>query len=191
MKTYLLEIKMLTQARLKELLHYNPDTGIFTHKERTPDMFSPTGNRDKIGCCNNWNSRYAGKECGGYNGSGYIVIGIDYKLWRAHRLAFLYMTGELPRYFVDHINHKKDDNRWCNLRVVNFIDNSRNMPIPSNNTSGFMGVCWDKRGRTWNAKISVHNKTINLGQFKKKSDAIYCRKEANKKYGFHDNHGAI
>jgi len=182
---------MLTQERLKELLHYNPDTGIFTHKKRTPDMFSPKGKRNAEGCCNNWNSRYAGKECGGYNDSGYIVIGIDYRLWRAHRLVFLYMEGALPSKLVDHINHVTDDNRWCNLRAVDHLGNTRNMSIPKHNTSGIMGVCWDKHHKTWNAKISYMNKTVNLGQFKKKEDDIRRRQAANIEYGFHKNHGSL
>jgi len=180
---------MLTQERLKKLLKYNCDTGIFTHKKRTPDMFTQRGNRPAEGCCNNWNSRYAGKECGGYNGSGYIVIGIDYHLWRAHRLAWLYVHGELPKNEIDHINHIRDDNRIINLRCVTRSENNRNMSRLNTNTSGFTGVAFDKRYNVWIARVSIFNKEKYIGTFKTKEDAINARIAFNKENGFHRNHG--
>lgn len=129
----------LTQDELKELLHYDPDTGVFTWK------VSPTNNvkvGDVAGC------RYP---------EGYIKVHFKGKPYRAHRLAFLYMTGEWPKDQVDHINHIRDDNRWRNLRDVSHQENHRNMTRQKNNTSGVTGVYWEKAKKKWCAqKIAGH-----------------------------------
>lgn len=162
----------LTQSRLKELLHYNPDTGAFTWISK-----SHAYSNDCIG-----------NEAGWYRG-GYLYIGIDNKQPAAHLLAWLYMTGAMPEDQVDHQNHKKDDNRWSNIRAATNKINGRNLPFPARNTSGFVGVTWRKSDKTWQAAIKVDGKSIYLGRFDKKKDAIDAREKANLKYGFHENHG--
>jgi len=158
----------MTQLQLKSLLHYNPLTGIFTW------LYT-----NKITANPNTSSRYC-------------KIRIDYKLYQAHRLAWLYIYGYLPKE-IDHINHDKKDNRIVNLREVTRSENMRNKPRISTNTSGACGVIWNKRNKKWNAQIAwrVNGKIVNkwLGTFKNKEDAIIARKEANIKYGFHKLHG--
>lgn len=91
----------ITQETLKGLLTYNPETGVFL-----------------------WNT--SKKKAGSENHRGYIQIGIDGKLYYAHRLAFLYMTGAMPFGIVDHRNRKKADNHWANLRDTTQAENNAN-----------------------------------------------------------------
>jgi len=161
----------LTQEYLKGLLHYDPDTGIFKYI-RSPQY-----------------SISFGDIAGSKQLSGYLSININGKSYRLHRLAWLYMTGSFPKEQIDHINHKRDDNRWCNLREVTKKDNARNMAMQKRNTSGFCGVWLDKRSMKWVADIFTGKDKKHLGRFIDKNDAIKARKEANLFYGFHENHG--
>jgi len=99
----------LTTERLRELLHYDPETGEF-HKI-SGGRPGPIGSLDP---------------------AGYRQIAVDGVLYKAHRLAVLYMTGEMPisALPVDHINRKRDDNRWCNLLVCTAVENSANQSRP-------------------------------------------------------------
>lgn len=161
---------MITQKELKELLDYNPGTGFFTWKE--------------------WrkNSVQKGDIAGSHNDDGYIRIEIKRQKYRAHRLAFLYMEGRFPK-LVDHINHIRDDNRWCNLREIKQVENNRNCSIRKDNKSGVIGVHWVTRDKRWVASIRIHRKDIRLGNYKDKFEAICARKSAERKHGFHENHG--
>ena len=91
----------ITQEELKQLIHYDPNTGIFTWKPR----------QDK-----RWDARFANKTAGTRHRDGYIAIKIREKVWLAHRLAWFYMTGAWPESFIGHINDDKTDNRWENLK---------------------------------------------------------------------------
>lgn len=156
----------LTQLRLKELLYYNPDTGIFTWIKKR----------------NNFVKK--GSRAGAIHSYGYIVIRIDKKEYKAHRLAFLYMEGYFPENDVDHINRERADNRWGNLREVSRSCNIRNSKILHANKSGITGVCWHRRDKKWYAYIRGSDKISHLGTFKNKLDAAYARWEAEKKYGY-------
>lgn len=166
---------MLTQDKLKELLTYDPDTGIFK-------WIKKSANRIRVG-------EEAGILYPYKNGkTHYRNICISYKGYRAHRLAWLYMTGSFPEYEIDHINHNASDNRWCNLREVTKAENQRNRSLYMTNTSGFPGVYWSKLRSKWMASIRYQGKSIYLGYFKNILDAVHARKEAEKLYGFHPNH---
>lgn len=169
------EVFMLTQEYLKSVLDYNPSTGEFTRK--------PNSNKAK-----NWNSRHAGKVCGTKSKLGYIYIQIDKKRHLAHRLAYLYMTGLLPKE-VDHKNHIRDDNRWSNLRASNGYINSRNQKLRNTNTSGHNGVYWSKEKNKWYVRIGYKGKNLHGGYFSDKEDAIKARKDLDKKLGYFENHG--
>lgn len=166
----------LTQDRVRSILNYNPNTGLFTWKHRDDVQ-------------QKWNTRYAGKIAGLTNDAGYILIAISKKLYRAHRLAWLYVYGYLPEE-VDHIDHDHANNRISNLRDVTRKANSRNLPLAANNTSGRTGVWWHKGARRWAAEIMVNKKKISLGLFDSIDDASIARSAAEYKYGFHENHGA-
>lgn len=147
---------MLTQLRLKELLKYNPDTGVFTW--RIPRHGIRRG--DQAGCI---------------KPDGYRYIGIDGKKYIASRLAWFYVEGYMPENDMDHKNRVRDDDRWCNLRHVSRQCNNRNCGNPRTNTSGVKGVCWDRRYEKWHADIMVNKKKHYLGRYNDFDDAVCAR----------------
>ncbi len=164
--------ELLTQDELKRLFKYDPLTGEFVRLVRA-------GSRGKVG-----------SVAGNVNKvTGYTVIQIAGKAYRAHRLAWLYMVGKWPRNHIDHKNGVRSDNRFSNLRDVTSSENQKNQRRRSDNTSGFVGVCWHKRANKWGAQIRVSGRRSHLGYFDELEDAIQARKEANTKYGYHPNHG--
>jgi len=137
----------LTQARLKELLHYDPETGHFTWRVRAGARALVGG---RAGC--------TGRR-------GYIEIWIERRIYKAHRLAFLYMTGGFPPAETDHINRDRSDNRWRNLRPATRLENAANKGLLCTNTSGYRGVNWFKPYQKWMARASAGGKTKFLGYF--------------------------
>lgn len=142
----------LTQARLKELLHYDPESGAITWASRP-------SSRVKVGML-------AGKV---HPTQGYRQVRADKSLYYAHRLAWLYMTGEWPAADVDHINHVRDDNRWSNLRGATRSQNIQYKSMQSNNTSGVKGVYF--HAGKWAASIQYNGKNRHLGRFTDLADA--------------------
>ena len=176
---------MTDPKMLRKLLNYNPETGELTWKERTADMFATDG--QMIG----WNARYAGKPAlTADTGRGYRQGGILGIRYRAHRVAWAMHYGEWPQ-VIDHENGVKDDNRIVNLRSVTQSENMRNAAMYDTNTSGHVGVYWNKGGSKWVSYISQNSKLVYLGSFTKKDDAIAARKAAEKKYGYHPTHGRV
>ncbi len=121
--------------------------------------------------------------------NGYLKFSISGKSYLLHRLAWIYEFGTCPDVQIDHINHIRDDNRIENLRLATHKENGRNQKIRSTNKSGTTGVYFDKQKKKWRAQIMIDGKCLYLGSYYNKSDAISSRKEANKKYNFHTNHG--
>lgn len=144
----------LTQARLKELLHYDPETGVFTW------IAAPGGRKDLIG-----------RVAGAVNTPGYVVIRCDDKLHLAHRLAWLYVNGEWPSSGLDHINRTRTDNRISNLRVASQHQNGANTSLNRNNKSGVKGVSWSGRRNKWLAQITVNRENTFLGYFSDRNEA--------------------
>lgn len=159
----------LTQEYLKELLTYDPDTGIFVWKERLSNHFK--NERDK----NAWNTRYANKICGGNRDDGYILVRINKSNYLAHRLAFLYVEGYLPENFVDHIDRNPANNKWDNLREVSKKCNAQNCKLFKNNTSGVNGVSFDNSTNKWRSHIVINKKQKSLGYFENFEDAVRAR----------------
>ena len=125
----------------------------------------------------------------GWEDHRYCRVAINRKKYQAHRIAWLLTYGSWPVDQIDHINGNKKDNRLENLRDVSNGENLRNQKIPKNNTSGTLGVSFDKRRQNYQAKIMVNKKSKHLGYFKNKEEAIAARAAANIKYNFHENHG--
>lgn len=158
-------IKDLTQKQLKELLHYDPDTGIFTW------AISRRGFKK-------------GKVAGNINSIGYRRIYINKKSYLAHRLAWLYMEGYFPEYCIDHINRIRNDNRFINLRHVSIQCNIINSKISKTNTSGITGICWRKLHNIWLVRINANNKRMYLGSYENFDDAVRARWNGEVKYNF-------
>lgn len=167
------EITMLTQARLKELLHYDPETGSFTWKS---------------GHASGW-SRKSEREAG-HAFMGYRRIKLDQKSYLAHRLAWLWVTGEMPTLRIDHQDLNKSNNKFKNLRLATGSQNVLNVGLKSNNTSGIKGVYWKKKLSKWFASININGKQTHLGYFADKEDAAKAvQKKRTEIHGEYANHG--
>jgi len=150
-------VKVIDVEKLRRMVHYNPDNGEFT--------WLPRGN-------NQWTSRWAGKKAGNLSPSGYVTISVDGIVYKAHRLAWAYMTGENPEHEIDHADLDKTNNAWSNLRSATPSQNKANKRPLSTNTSGFKGVFRGKpRAKPWRAAIMVDGKRLELGHFLTKEDA--------------------
>ena len=146
----------LTADQLRAVLDYNPRTGVFTWRRRMP-----TRQYDKT-----WNTRYAGTIAGTPTvPRGYVQILVDRRLYLAHRLAHLWITGEWPKHEVDHRDGDPTNNRWNNLRVATSSQNKMNGVRRSDNTSGYRGVWFDKRRELWVAEIRGDGIRRHLGYF--------------------------
>jgi len=155
----------LTAQRLRELLHYDPETGLFTR-------LVVTCNKVKIG-----------DVAGTLQGSGHIGIRVLGKIRQAHRLAWLYMTGEWPTGEVDHIDGVPTNNRWANLRDVTRPINMQNRRRAyANNKSGFLGVDYRPNLGKWAAQIGVNGAKIYLGLFDSPESAHDAYVSAKRKY---------
>jgi hypothetical protein len=159
----------LTQQRLKEVLHYDPETGIFTWSV----------SRTKAS---------KGRIAGSIDGHGYQIICVDGVRHAAHRLAWMYIHGDRP-IEIDHQNHIRADNRLVNLRSTDRSGNGKNISKPIHNKSGVVGVSWTKRlGKRYD-KWEVRACGKFLGYFDDFFEAVCKRKSAESKFNFHPNHG--
>lgn len=149
---------MLSQEELKKRLHYDPNTGIFTWKI-------------------NSGRAIRGRQAGTYGTKGYIQIRILQQNYRAHRLAFLYMTGKIPKE-VEHLNHCVNDNRWSNLAETDSTRNAINRPRRVDNKSGITGVRKHQDGRRWQAHIAKQGQQTYLGLYTDFFEACCARKSA-------------
>lgn len=155
---------MINQIQLKELLHYSIITGKFY-------WLKSTAKRVKVG-----------DVAGHLNSNGYGTIKINGKIYRTHRLAWFWVTGVWPESMIDHKNGKKDANYWLNLREATNSQNQCNRGIPSNNTSGYKGVCWNKSNKKWIAIIVENNMQKYLGSYETPELAYAERLKAEKKF---------
>lgn len=149
--------------KLKETFHYDPDTGLFT---RLVD----SGSAKK------------GDVIGNPENSDYVRIRVGVHGFMAHRLAWLYMTGDWPSGVIDHKDLNRSNNKWENLRDVSGYVNQRNMPLRKANTSGFSGVNWDKQNEKWHVTFRIDGKPVSLGRFKDKEEAVAVRLAAESEH---------
>lgn len=160
---------MINQNQLKELIHYDEITGVLTSLQDRPRC--PTGS-----------------VLGSNNGRGYLRLMLCNRKYYAHRLAWLYVYGVWPDE-IDHINHVKTDNRIINLRSASRVDNNKNASKRADNKSNVSGVHWKNSIKRWVAQIRRDPENRHLGSFSDKFEAICCRKSAENKYKYHENHG--
>jgi len=123
-----------------------------------------------------------GTRAGRVAATGYREVGLYGHLYLEHRIIWLIFNGSFPKDQIDHINRVKDDNRIENLRECNTSENHQNLTLVCTNTSGVVGVTWNKRYAKWQAQIGLHKKNIFLGLFDTIDDAAKARREAELKY---------
>lgn len=142
---------MVTQKRLRELFDYNEDTGLFTR-------ISPVKKAN------------VGDIAGARAKNGYITISVDCKRYYAHRLAFIYMTGDCPK-TVDHIDRNRANNRWSNLRESTAQLQEANKEKCQGNTSKYKGVSFKSKIGRYVARLKVDGNEIYLGCFADEDNA--------------------
>lgn len=147
----------LTADRLRQLTHYDPETGVFTRLTK-------------------WGSKDIGDIPGSLSPQGYWYIGVNSKVYPAHRLAWLYVHGEWPQGDIDHIDRDRLNNRIANLREATRSTNLHNSPNRGA-ASGHKGVYRTQEGN-WQARIRVNDHVHHLGTFKNLEDAVAARKFA-------------
>lgn len=145
---------MLTAARLREVLHYDPETGVFRWRM----------DRDRAG------NAKAGDIAGRIASTGYRQIRVDNRLYKAHRLAFLYMTGEWPEQHVDHRDGDRLNNAWSNLREATPSQNGANRGATKRNKLGVKGVYRNHDGK-FKASICLDGEQVYLGTFDTPAEA--------------------
>lgn len=150
---------MLTQARVKELMTYDADTGVFT----------------RIKSVSRAGKRVTTKP----NSDGYLAFCIDYKMYLQHRVAWLYVYGAFPDGHLDHINRVKTDNRICNLRSATAFENSQNTPPAKNNL--YPNVHWVARKNSFRVRVKSAGKA-HVRFFKSLDAAKRCSDDLRRKY---------
>lgn len=150
---------MITQEYLKSIVEYDVKSGLFFKKD--------------------------GTQFGWIRKDKYRLCRINGKDYYQHRLVFLYLFGEIPLKYVDHINGDPSDNRIENLRQATQSENIQNQKKPHvDNKSGYLGVHWSNLYKTWIAQISKNGKRKTLGRFKTAEDAH--KRYLEEKSIFHD-----
>lgn len=177
----------LTQEIIRKLVKYNPNTGIMTWRER-PLEYCKNMHVKRM-CDSRFEGRAVGHVAEIPNRPTCLQARIFGKLYYVHRLVWLYVYGEFPAEGIDHIDGDATNNRIDNLREASQLVNGKNLGVKSNNTSGIPGVSWMKSLGKWRAFINVNYRQINLGLHDDIESAAQARLAAEKKYGFHENHG--
>lgn len=154
----------VTAARLREVFHYDPNTGVFTRN-----------------ICHN--AKHVGRVNGARHQSGYLKFRVDGHRYYAHRLAWLYSYGVWPSGEIDHINGVKDDNRIVNLREATHAQNCENRRSRSEKTtSRYTGVHWSKDRQLWATSLCVGGRVIRLGCFESEEAAYEAYLAAKSKH---------
>ena len=159
------------------MVDYDSETGSMTWKERDIKHFK------SLHDCNQWNSRFVGKECGTPI-HGHKRMRIYGQPIYIHRAAFACFYGYWPKMEIDHINHDRSDNRISNLRDSS--ENAKNRSKQSNNESGYTGVYWNKNRQKWHARVGRKH----IGYFKDLELAGFVAELTRDKLGYHPNHGS-
>ena len=169
-KSQISGLKTFTQNDLNKVFRYDAVTGLLTY-------------------ANDSDSGKAGDVAGYPHSEGYLSVTIGRKEYLVHRVIWFMVKGYWPLQ-IDHQNHRRDENHWTNLiELFESKSNQRNLSINrKNNTSGVMGVRRLPSGK-YSAFITVNRKQIGLGTYPTLDEARVARKAAERRYGFHVNHG--
>jgi hypothetical protein len=157
---------IITADRLREVLQYDEETGVFTWKTDISRNVK------------------AGSIAGSTNDLGYVLIGIDGRHYYGHRLVWLYRTGFFPKWQIDHINGVRNDNRAVNLREATSSQNNINKRKREGSASDLKGAYFHRRVGKWTTNIRMQGKVMHLGYFDtpEEAHAAYAA-AAEKHYG--------
>lgn len=168
--------RSITPELCRQLLRYEPETGklYWLPREGYP-----------------WfNTKHAGKlALTARERDGHLIGSIKNTIVKAHRVCWAIYYGEYPEQHIDHINGDPADNRICNLRVVDDAQNARNAKLNSRNRSGTSGVVYNARRDRWIVSIGGGRRKVHVGTFRNEMDAVAARKAAERRLGYHPNHG--
>lgn len=154
----------LSAEVVRDILSYEPETGIFKWRKKTGNV-------------------RAGYVAGTLGRCGYVIISIKRRTYKAHRLAWLHVTGSWPTDEIDHKNRIKTDNRFQNLRDCSGTENQHNTGLRSDNKSGNRGVRYDAKRGKWESRIRLCGKILHLGRFLSERDAVTAYQEARAAHG--------
>lgn len=176
---------IIDPSLLRKMVVSNVETGIIFWAKRERSNF----HSDKD--WKTWNTRFAGKQAFNTASMGYRIGHFQGRMIQAHKVIWALANGVWPVYpeQIDHINGDRSDNRLANLRLVSPSANRRNMRRPAHNTSGHVGVYWNRQRSAWQAQASDGKKTVCLGRFTTVEEAVAARLSYNETNGFHVNHG--
>lgn len=154
---------MITPEKLAEIFNYDPTTGELRWKMRISQKSA------------------IGKIAGSKHRDGRVIVTINYRHYKVHRIAWAIMTGKWPEKEIDHINHNPSDNRWENLREATRSQNMKNLSISKTNKSGYKGVSWHSVGKKWQAHIKANGINHYLGLFETAEEASKAYQNASQK----------
>ena len=159
--------RLPTPSRIKEVLHYDQETGLLTWRKPRPGI-------------------RPGTRAGYVRGDGYAYVCIDRAMCLVHRVAWAIVHGQWPQAEIDHINRDPSDNRLCNLRECTSSENKQNLGIKTNNASGYPGVSWHNQKGRWRATVVLKGRQRHVGYFDSPSDAYAAYVSAKAKtHSFH------
>lgn len=174
----------LNAETARRIFRYIPETGRIYWRERPASDFKTAAH------AKTWNTKWAGRSAfNSTNVQGYCQTNVGGRVYLAHRVAWLILTGDWPPDQIDHINGNRSDNRQSNIRAVSQSENSRNVRLRVRSQSGVTGVSWAKGERQWRARIVINGREHGLGYFKCIGAAACARAIANDKYQFSKRHG--
>jgi hypothetical protein len=143
----------LTHARLLDLLHYDPDTGVFTRRHAVGKL-------------------KAGATFGSLNGHGYLHGWLDGRnLYKCHHLAWFYVYGELPTCPLDHIDGVRHNNRISNLRITDPVRNGQNQKRRKGGCDMSLPMGVTRNGSGFSARICIDKKVYSLGTYRTPEEA--------------------
>ena len=173
---------------LRKILRYEFCTGKLFWNHRDPSLFSAkVFTLERAAAM--WNGKFAGKEAfTATDEKGRLSGRIFNKGYRAHRVIWKMIYGVDP-IEIDHKDGDSSNNRFSNIRDVSHQENMKNRKIPQHNTSGEIGISWDKWSNKWVVRISHNKRSRNLGRFIYIEDAVRARDKALSEFGYFINHG--
>jgi len=175
---------------IKRFLSYNAETGKLFWNARVASDFPVSANMTSAQRCAAWNTRFAGKEAfTAKDADGYHVGSVGGKLLKAHRVIWCLVHGTQPPHGIDHWDGQTGHNNMSNLRPADQSKNMKNASMRSDNSSGLMGVVWDKARQKWVVRVNIDKRPKYVGRFSDFDQAAAARISAQRKADYSINHG--